>query len=103
MRRGNKNKFNEIIQGEKPVLVDFYADWCGPCKVMAPILSQLKNNMKDSLTIIKVDVDKNPQAANAFQVQGIPTLILFKNGEIKWRQSGVVDIGQLQGVVQQYI
>jgi len=99
----NKNKFNEIIQGEKPVLVDFYADWCGPCKVMAPILSQLKNNMKDSLTIIKVDVDKNPQAANAFQVQGIPTLILFKNGEIKWRQSGVVDIGQLQGVVQQYI
>lgn len=99
----NKNKFNEIIQGEKPVLVDFYADWCGPCKVIAPILSQLKNNMKDSLIIIKVDVDKNPQAANAFQVQGIPTLILFKNGEIKWRQSGVVDIGQLQGVVQQYI
>ena len=99
----NKNKFNEIIQGEKPVLVDFYADWCVPCKVMAPILSQLKNNMKDSLTIIKVDVDKNPQAANAFQVQGIPTLILFKNGEIKCRQSGVVDIGQLQGVVQQYI
>jgi len=100
---GNKNKFNEIIQGEKPVLVDFYADWCGPCKVMAPILSQLKNNMKDSLTIIKVDVDKNPQAANAYGVQGIPTLILFKNGEIKWRQSGVVDIGQLQGVVQEYM
>lgn len=98
-----KNKFNEIIQGKKPVLVDFYADWCGPCKVMAPILAELKNNMKDNLTVIKVDVDKNPQAANAYQVQGVPTLILFKNGEIRWRQSGVMDLGRLQGIVQQFI
>jgi thioredoxin 1 len=82
--------FNEIIQGETPVLVDFYAEWCGPCKMMAPILKQVKDELGDNLTILKVDVDRNPEAAQHFNVQGVPTLMIFKKGEVKWRQSGVV-------------
>ncbi|MEY4110400.1 MAG: thioredoxin [Bacteroidota bacterium] len=89
-------KFHEIIQSEKPVLVDFYADWCGPCKMMAPILSELKSRLQDRVTILKVDVDKNPEAAGMYQVQGVPTLIIFQNGEIKWRQSGVVSAQVLE-------
>ena len=81
--------FNSVIQSDKPVLVDFYAEWCGPCKMMAPILKQVKDDLK-------VDVDKNPQAANAYQVQGVPTLILFKKGQILWRQSGVVPANALK-------
>lgn len=98
-----KSTFSEIIQGEKPVLVDFYADWCGPCKLMAPILKELKSRMQDQITILKIDVDKNPQAANAYQVQGIPTLILFQQGQIKWRQSGVVNAAQLEQVLRAQI
>lgn len=94
--------FNELIQSDKPVLVDFFAEWCGPCKVMAPILKEVKEEVGDAASILKVDVDKNPQAAAQFQVQGVPTLILFKKGEILWRQSGVVPKNGLVGVINKF-
>jgi len=87
--------FQEIIDGEKPVLVDFFATWCGPCRMMAPILEQVKSQVGDSAHVIKVDVDQQPGAAAHFRVQGVPTLILFRKGEIKWRQSGVVQAPEL--------
>jgi thioredoxin 1 len=93
--------FQEIINSEKPVLVDFFAEWCGPCKMMAPILQQVKSEMGDNISIIKVDVDKNPQAAQAYQIQGVPTLILFKKGALMWRQSGVVPANAIKKVVNQ--
>tara|TARA_Y200000002_G_scaffold107169_1_gene87620 strand:- start:2998 stop:3297 length:300 start_codon:yes stop_codon:yes gene_type:complete len=83
--------FQEIIKGEIPVLVDFYAEWCAPCKTMNPILKKIKKNMGDNLKIIKINVDNNQQVASKFQVRGIPTFILFKNNEVKWRQSGIID------------
>jgi len=94
--------FHEIIQSDKPVLVDFTATWCGPCKMMAPILQAVKLEIGDSATIIKVDVDKNPQAASEYQVQGVPTLILFRNGKLLWRQSGVVQKSNLIDVVKKF-
>ncbi len=84
------SNFGELINGEDPVLVDFYADWCGPCKTMAPILQEVKSDMGGKVRIVKVDVDKNPKVAQKFGIQSIPTLILFKDGKQKWRQSGVV-------------
>lgn len=83
--------FNELIQSNTPVLVDFYADWCGPCKMMAPYLEEVAQKMKGKVKVIKVDIDKNQAAAFTYSVQSIPTLILFKDGQIKWRQTGVVD------------
>ncbi|MCT4582244.1 MAG: thioredoxin [Flavobacteriales bacterium] len=97
------SKFNDLINGEQPVLVDFSAEWCGPCKAMAPILKDVKKAMDSSVKIIKVDVDKNPQAAQKFQVRGVPTLILFKAGKLLWRQSGVVPANQLTSIIQNNI
>lgn len=94
--------FNEIIQSDKLSLVDFFAEWCGPCKTMAPILKDVKKEVGDAVTIIKIDVDQSPQAAQAYQVQGVPTLILFKNGKQLWRQSGVVNKSALVGIIKQF-
>lgn len=94
--------FNEMIQSEKPVLVDFFAEWCGPCKMMSPILKEVKDSLGNDVTIIKVDVDKNPQAAAAYQVQGVPTLIVFKEGKPVWRQSGVVPKVGLVNILNQF-
>ncbi|GAB1463890.1 thioredoxin [Pedobacter sp. UBA4863] len=91
--------FQEIINQDKPVLVDFFATWCGPCKMMSPILDDLKKKVGETASIIKIDVDKNPQAASAYQVQGVPTLILFKKGKMLWRQSGVVVGSELEKLI----
>ncbi len=95
-------KFNELIKSDKPVLVDFYATWCGPCKTQAPMLEELAGKIGDSAKIIKVDIDKNPQAANQYQVCSVPTLMVFKQGKILWRQSGVVPTNQLQKILSQF-
>ncbi len=94
--------FSELINGQKPVLVDFHATWCGPCKMMAPILESLKKQVGDTVTIIKIDVDKNPETAGVYHIQGVPTLMLFREGKILWRQSGVVQANQLQQVIHQH-
>ena len=96
-------KFREIINADKPVLVDFSAEWCGPCKMMAPILEDLAKRVGDKATILKVDVDRNPEAAQFYNVQGVPTLIIFKKGEIKWRQAGVIQANQLEQLLNQYV
>jgi thioredoxin 1 len=96
------SSFQEVINSDKPVLVDFFATWCGPCKMMSPILHQVKESLGDAVTIIKIDVDKNPQAASAYGIQGVPTLIVFKNGKVLWRQSGVVQANMLINVLKQH-
>lgn len=97
------SSFQEIINADKPVLVDFFAEWCGPCKMMAPELKKLVDMHGDSLRVIKVDVDKNPQAAMHYGVQGVPTLILFKSGKLLWRQSGAMSAGQLSSIIRQQV
>jgi thioredoxin 1 len=95
--------FQEIIASETPVLVDFSAEWCGPCKMMPPILKDVKHALGDKVTILKIDIDKNPSAASTYRIQSVPTLMIFQKGQTKWRQSGVVQAKQLQQAVEQFI
>ncbi|MAO63776.1 MAG: thioredoxin [Balneola sp.] len=96
-----KASFNDIINEDTPVLVDFYADWCAPCKMMTPILQQLKSEMGDKINIIKIDTERNPDVAIKYQVRGIPNLILFRKGELLWQQAGVVQMPQLKQIIEQ--
>jgi thioredoxin 1 len=95
--------FQDLIAGDKPVLVDFFAEWCGPCRMMPPILNELKGLVCDRVTVIKVDVDRNPGAAQAYNVRGVPTLIIFKNGQPVWRRSGVMNAAQLQEAIAPHL
>ncbi len=95
--------FQELVNGDTPVLVDFFTEWCGPCKMMGPILKELKNNMGDRIHVIKIDAEKNPAAAIKYQVRGVPSLILFYQGHILWQQAGVVQAKQLQSIIEQKV
>ncbi len=95
--------FRDLITSGKPVLVDFFATWCGPCKMMTPVLSEIKRELGDKLTIVKVDVDKQPDLAQALSVQGVPTFVLFKDGQPLWRQSGAMSEAQLKGFLQPHL
>lgn len=97
-----KSNFSEIIHANTPVLVDFYADWCGPCKILAPILKDVKAALGDAVKIVKIDVDKNPALAGKYQVKGVPTLILFKNGAQLWRQSGVLQRDEITRIIKSH-
>ena len=93
-------KFSEIVKSDIPTLVDFYATWCGPCKMMSPVLERIKNEMGSQVRVLKIDVDKNQDAAEKFKVRGVPTFILFKKGEIQWRQSGGMDFNTLKSKIK---
>ncbi|NLN73829.1 MAG: thioredoxin [Bacteroidales bacterium] len=96
-------KFKEIIGGDTPVLVDFHATWCQPCKMQSPILQELSAEMGEKIRVLKIDVDKNPAVAQAYRVQGVPTLVIFKKGKIVWRNSGVHSKEQLKGILNQFL
>ena len=96
-------EFKELINSGKPVLVDFFATWCGPCQYMLPILEEVKGRVGDKAEIIKVDVDESPQIASEYQIRGIPTLILFKDGVAKWRQSGIVQARELERIIDEEV
>lgn len=97
-----RETFGEIINGDTPVLVDFFAEWCGPCKLMKPVLEELHTRMGDKVRILKIDVDKSPFVAGALQIQSVPTLMLFQHGKTLWRKSGVMQASQLEKIIQEY-
>ncbi|MCA0133389.1 thioredoxin [Winogradskyella alexanderae] len=98
-----KSSFSKIINSEIPVLVDFYADWCGPCKMLAPILKEVKEYLGDKIKIVKIDVDKNQNLSSTYQVRGVPTMLLFKDGKQVWRQSGVLQKADILSVIENYL
>ena len=98
-----QSTFQELINSEIPVLVDFSAEWCGPCKMLAPILKELKQKLGNSAKIIKIDVDRNQAVAAQYKIQSVPTLMIFQRGELKWRQSGVLQVAQLEAALQPYM
>jgi thioredoxin 1 len=97
-----KSSFSKIINSEIPVLIDFYADWCGPCKMLSPILKQVKDEMGEAIKIVKIDVDKNGSIASKYNVRGVPTMLLFKNGKQLWRQSGVLQKNDIVQVIKSH-
>lgn len=98
-----KGNLQNIINSDTPVLIDFFADWCQPCKIQSPMLKEFATQMGEKVKVIKIDVDKNPSVAQKFQIQGVPTLALFKKGEMVWRQSGVVQPQQLKQIVNPHL
>jgi thioredoxin 1 len=98
-----KETFGEIIGGDKPVLIDFTAEWCGPCKLMKPILDELRQRMGDKIRILKIDIDRSPVVSDAFNIQSVPTLMIIQNRNILWRQSGVIQTNQLESIINQFL
>lgn len=101
MNTSANESFGDIIRGDKPVLVDFHAEWCGPCKMMKPVLEELRQSMGDKIRILKIDIDKNSVLSNSLNISGVPTLILYQKGQVLWRQSGVQPAKQIQNVIEQ--
>jgi thioredoxin 1 len=102
-RENKKETFGDIISGEKLVLIDFTAEWCGPCKMMKPILAELRERMGDKIRILKIDIDRSSAVSDAFNIQSVPTLILIRKGNILWRQSGMMHANQLERIIDQFL